>query len=110
MSHAAQMASAPPRRDARRTGWWRRHHDSAMSLLGAAPALVFLLVLYLLPMALLLGMSVEGGSLKHYEKALTDGLYVRVLLDTLLIAAYVSVACLLLGYPVAYFLSIAPAP
>jgi putative spermidine/putrescine transport system permease protein len=110
VNHAAELASAPPRRDARRTGWWRRHHDSAMSLLGAAPALLFLLVLYLLPMALLLAMSVEGGSLAHYEKALTDGLYVRVLLDTLLIAAYVSVACLILGYPVAYFLSIAPSP
>ena len=110
MSHAAQIASAPVRRDARRTGWWRRHHDSAMALLGATPALLFLLVLYLLPMALLLAMSVEGGSLAHYEKALTDGLYVRVLLDTLLIAAYVSVACLVLGYPVAYFLSIASSP
>ena len=27
--------------------------------------------------------SFEGGTLAHYEKALTDGLYVRVLLDTL---------------------------
>ncbi|MEO8280857.1 MAG: ABC transporter permease [Ideonella sp.] len=68
----------------------------------------FLFVLYLLPMAMLLAQSVEGGSLIHYQKALTDGLYVQVLLDTLLIAFYVSVACLVLGYPVAYFLTIAP--
>lgn len=48
--------------------------------------------------------------LRPLREALTDGLYVRVLVDTLLIAAYVSVACLLLGYPVAYFLSVAPGP
>ncbi len=91
-----------------RRSWLRRHHGSVMSLLPAVPAMAFLFVLYLLPMALLLVQSVEGGSLIHYEKALTDGLYVQVLLDTLLIALYVSVACLVLGYPVAYFLTVAP--
>lgn len=85
--------------------WWRRHHDNAGSLAAAAPALLFLGVLYFLPMVLLLSQSFEHGSLAHYEKALTDGLYVRVLLETLLVAAYVSIACLLLGYPVACFLS-----
>ncbi|MBK7472203.1 MAG: ABC transporter permease [Betaproteobacteria bacterium] len=70
--------------------------------------MLFLFVLYLLPMIMLLAQSVEGGTLVHYQKALTDGLYVGVLVDTLLIAAYVSLACLLLAYPVAYFLSIAP--
>jgi hypothetical protein len=57
--------------------------------------MLFLFVLYLLPMIMLLAQSVEGGTLVHYQKALTDGLYVRVLVDTLLIA-YVSLACLLL--------------
>lgn len=88
--------------------WWRRHHSGVMALLPAIPAMTFLFVLYLLPMVMLLAQSVEGGSLIHYQKALTDGLYVRVLLDTLLIAFYVSVACLVLGYPVAYFLTVAP--
>lgn len=91
-----------------RRSWWRRHHDSATSLFTATPAMVFLGLLYLLPMILLLSQSFEGSSLVHYRKALTDGLYVHVLLDTLLIAAYVCVACLVLGYPVAYFLSVAP--
>jgi len=89
-------------------GWWRRHREGAASLAAAAPAMLFLFVLYLLPMLMLLAQSVEGGTLAHYQKALTDGLYVGVLVDTLLIAAYVSIACLLLAYPVAYFLSIAP--
>jgi ABC-type spermidine/putrescine transport system permease subunit I len=97
------IASSSPRR-----WWWRRHRDNATSLFAAAPAMLFLGVLYFLPMVLLLSQSFENGSLVHYQKALTDGLYVRVLLDTLLVAAYVSIACLLLGFPVAYFLAAAP--
>jgi putative spermidine/putrescine transport system permease protein len=91
-----------------RAGWWRRHRENAKALLVVAPALLFLAFLYLLPMAMLLSQSVAGGSLANYEKALTDGLYVRVLLDTLLIAAYVSAICLVLGYPVAYLLAVTP--
>lgn len=56
-------------------------------------------------MAMLLAQSFEDGSLSAYEKALTDGLYVGVLIDTMLIGAYVSAVCLVLGYPVAYFLA-----
>jgi putative spermidine/putrescine transport system permease protein len=88
--------------------WWRRYRENVNSLLAAAPALLFLGFLYLVPMAMLLAQSVADGSLVHYEKALTDGLYVRVLVDTLLIAAYVSAICLVLGYPVAYLLAVAP--
>jgi ABC-type spermidine/putrescine transport system permease subunit I len=91
-------------------GWRRRHRASLLLLLAAAPALLFLLVFYLLPMALLLSQSFEDGTLAAYRKALTDGLYVGVLLDTMRIAAYVSAACLLLGYPLAYFLASAPSP
>ena len=112
MTGIADMRGAivPPARAGGREshGWWRRHREGAGSLFAAAPAMLFLFVLYLLPMIMLLAQSIEGGTLVHYEKALTDGLYVRVLVDTLLIAAYVSAACLLLAYPVAYFLTIAP--
>lgn len=90
--------------------WWRRRRPDLLLALAAVPALAFLFAFFLLPVALLLLQSVQGGSLAPYEKALTDGLYVGVLLDTMLIAAYVSAACLALGYPVAYFLASAPAP
>ncbi len=90
--------------------WWRGHRAGVFLALAAAPAMAFLLAFYLVPVGLLLLQSVEGGSLAAYDKALTDGLYVGVLLDTMLIAAYVSIVCLLLGYPVAYFLAAAPAP
>jgi putative spermidine/putrescine transport system permease protein len=89
---------------------WRRYRSTTFLLLVAAPAIVFLFVLYVMPMALLLAQSFEGGTFKHYQKALTDGLYVGVLADTMLIAAYVSGICLVLGYPVAYFLASTRAP
>ncbi len=52
-------------------------------------------------------LSVEGGTFANFEKALTEGLYVRVMLGTLEIGLYVSTICLVLGYPVAHFLATA---
>jgi len=97
-------AVAVPKRSSRA---WRAH---VPWLAFVSPALLFLLVLFVWPVLRLMLASVEGGSFAAYEKALTDGLYVQVLVDTALIAAYVSVICLVLGYPVAHFLSTARAP
>lgn len=72
--------------------------------IGIAP-IVLLLALFMVPVVRFLLFSIEGGSLAHYEKALTDGLYLKVLLDTLKIAGIVAVACLVLGYPLAYLLA-----
>ena len=104
------MTATQPRITTSRPRWWRRHRDNFGSLATAGPALLFLLVLYLIPMAMLLAQSFEGTSFPHYQKALTDDLYLRVLFDTLLIAACVSLLCLILAYPVAYALSILPPP
>lgn len=85
----------------RQLGRLRRHGGPI--LLGTPP-LFFLVVLFLVPVLRLLLLSVEGGTLAYYEKALTDRLYVQVLFNTVLIAVYVSGACFILGYPVAYLL------
>jgi ABC-type spermidine/putrescine transport system permease subunit I len=68
----------------------------------------FLLVLFIYPVVRFLMISVEGGTLAHFEKALLDGLYLRVLTDTFRIALIVTLISLLLGYPIAYFLASAP--
>jgi ABC-type spermidine/putrescine transport system permease subunit I len=81
--------------------------DAAPILLGIVPV-IFLAVYFVYPVARLLAMSIEGGSLAPYEKALTDGLYVQVLFETLRLALIVALICLILGYPVAYFLATAP--
>ncbi|MBI2205450.1 MAG: ABC transporter permease [Candidatus Rokubacteria bacterium] len=69
---------------------------------------LFLAALFVYPVARLMLFSVEGGSLKHFERALLDGLHVRVFIDTLRIASLVTLLSFLLGYPVAYFLASAP--
>lgn len=71
----------------------------------AAPALVFLLILFGYPILRLLMFSIEDGTFVHFEKALTEELYLQVLYDTLRIALVVTLFSLLLSYPLAYFLA-----
>ena len=100
MSTIASAQAAGPRRRAR-----LREHAGPLAF--ASLPLAFLLLLFLLPVARLMLLSVEGGTFATYERALTEGLYVRVLLATLQIGLYVSLICLALGYPVAHFLATA---
>jgi putative spermidine/putrescine transport system permease protein len=73
--------------------------------LTALPPLALLLVFFAYPVARFLLLSIEGGTFAHLEKAVADQLYLRVLTDTLLIALYVAVLCLVLAYPLAWFLA-----
>ena len=63
----------------------------------ALPALLLLFVFFLFPVVRLLGLSVEGGTFEWYAKALGEGLYLQVFLNTFEIALWVTVICLLLG-------------
>jgi ABC-type spermidine/putrescine transport system permease subunit I len=81
---------------------WRT--DAGPIALGAVPAL-FLGMYFLYPVARLLFMSVEDGSFAPYERALGDSLYAQVLIDTLGLALLIAALCLVLGYPLAYFLA-----
>jgi ABC-type spermidine/putrescine transport system permease subunit I len=82
--------------------------DAQVPLLQGAAPMAFLLVLFLYPVVRFLLISLEGGSLAQYDKALLDGLYLRVLIDTFRIALFVTAITLVLGYPVAWFLASAP--
>lgn len=86
----------------------RRGPGHGEPVLQATLPVLFLAVLFIYPVARFLLMSVEAGSLMHYEKALLDGLYLRVLIDTFRIALVVTLITLLLGFPLAYFLATAP--
>ncbi|MCC7271247.1 MAG: ABC transporter permease [Alphaproteobacteria bacterium] len=74
----------------------------------AAPAALLLAALFAYPLLDLLRLSLEHGSLAHYEAVFSGGLYVRVLWNTARIAVIVTVACAVLGYPLAHFLATAP--
>ena len=81
----------------------RRAVGSAIAL--SVPAMLLLLGLFAAPLLRLLALSVAGGSLVAYERALTNELYLRVIFETFKIAAIVTVLTLALGYPVAYVMA-----
>ncbi|HEY2617400.1 MAG TPA: ABC transporter permease subunit [Acetobacteraceae bacterium] len=77
------------------------------------PGLCYLLVFLLLPCLWLLSLSVEDAdtgafTLAAYARAFGVGVYTRVLSTTFLIALETTLLCLLLGYPIAYWLTRQP--
>ncbi|MBR0659822.1 ABC transporter permease [Neoroseomonas oryzicola] len=88
--------------DSRRT--IARRRETALFLL-AVPALLLLGIIFAWPVLRLLAMSVEDGTLANFEKATLDELYLYVLFDSVKIAAMVMAICLVVAYPVAFWLS-----
>jgi putative spermidine/putrescine transport system permease protein len=79
-----------------------------------APGVLFLVILLLVPCARLLSASLTdvgtgGLSLAAFSRAFSVPVYVKVLSNTFWIAIQVTFLCLLLGYPLAYWLSRQPA-
>ncbi|QRM30331.1 ABC transporter permease subunit [Microvirga sp. VF16] len=79
----------------------------------AAPGLAFLLIFFLVPVARLMGLSVqdaETGTLtgSHYARVFGTDVYFRVLLITFRIAGMTALLSLLFGYPLAYWLARLP--
>jgi ABC-type spermidine/putrescine transport system permease subunit I len=74
------------------------------------PALALLVVFFVLPLlkvALWSLLDARGGglTLAYYARAVSETIYLRVILNTFRISLYVTLICLLLGYPVAYLLA-----
>jgi putative spermidine/putrescine transport system permease protein len=97
---------------ARRRPWLDRVRMRAdgWSLL-ALPAVVFLGVFFLIPLVAMSLRSVTdppGAGLANYEQFFAEAAYVRVLMNTFWIALLATVACLVVGYPFAYLMTIVP--
>ncbi len=94
---AMQPARSSPAAEARRQGI----QNSRWLLV---PGLVFIAVLFMLPLGRMLELSIfdPGFTLAHYAEFFETSTYVRVMLNTVLLAVNVSLICLVLGYPVAY--------
>ena len=82
-------------------------------LLG--PYVLLLLVFFVAPLLLMLGISLSRESfgrleaaltLRHYVRFFTDSYYLDVLADTLWLGLLTTVVTLLLGYPLAYHLAL----
>ena len=71
------------------------------------PTLAFLLVFFILPVGYVLFLSVSSPtvSLDHFTRIFSTPLYLRVLWNTFLTSFFVTVFCLLLGYPLAYVIA-----
>ena len=92
----------------RRSARWER-----LGLLGlAAPALLLITLTMLLPVGWLFYLSVlsDAGdwSLEHYRRMWEQPSYGRTFLATFEVSALTTAICILLGYPLAYFLSEIP--
>ena len=77
----------------------------------ALPAVVFLGAFFLVPLLAMSARSVTdppGAGLANYEQFFAQAAYVRVLLNTFWIALIATVACLVIGYPFAYLMTIVP--
>ena len=75
------------------------------AFLLTAPGLIFLGLLFAMPLIQLFALSVEGGTTEWYAKVFADGLYTTIFIRTFQIALFVTVTALLIGYPVAFFLA-----
>jgi ABC-type spermidine/putrescine transport system permease subunit I len=81
--------------------------DELRHLLLVLPALVFLTLLFVVPLAAMLKLSLfdPGPTFRHYLEVAANPAYRRVLAITFETAAIVTALCLLLGYPLAYLMA-----
>lgn len=71
----------------------------------ALPTISVLLVLFVAPMLYVLANTLATDGLRHFIKFFTDSFYLDILKTTLAVSLKVTVICLLLGYPTAYFMA-----
>ena len=89
-------------------------YSRAYKTIVSAPPLLWVGLFLLLPYTLMFahsfwmvrdGFLVHQWNLQNYHKLITNSLYVEVLFRTMRIAASVTLCSILLGYPLAYFVS-----
>lgn len=83
-----------------------------------APALLLLLVAFVVPVGMMVPMSfrpyvplvgiTDGFTVRYYTKLLTDSYYLEIIGRTLALGVMVTLATLVIGYPVALFLARTP--
>jgi putative spermidine/putrescine transport system permease protein len=89
------------------SGWWL-----------LVPALLLLLVVFVVPVAMMVPMSfrpyvplvgiTDGFTARYYTRLLTDSYYLEIIGRTLALGFTVTLATLVIGYPVAFFLARTP--
>ncbi|SMF25278.1 putative spermidine/putrescine transport system permease protein [Tistlia consotensis] len=87
-----------------------RRREQALMLLLASPAFLIILGLLLVPLGWLVWQSfqADGFTLQHYRRILAEPVYWNTFATTFRISGIVTLAALLLGYPLAYAAASAP--
>jgi len=86
----------------------RRHSRNKMAVLAALPLIVFLLLFFIGPIASFLREAFYADdqlSLANFQHLVNTPIYRIVLVNTLTIAAAVTVACVVISYPLAYLMA-----
>ena len=82
-----------------------RYYSPAASLGLAAPLVAVLMAGFLYPVMRLVVLSFSGGTFDHYRRIFAEPLHLGVLLSTIEIAFMVTIASLILGFPIAYLMT-----
>ncbi|MFH1930524.1 MAG: ABC transporter permease [Pseudomonadota bacterium] len=71
------------------------------------PALLFLLTIYVYPLAKMILMSLfdPDFTLKHYQEFISTSVYIKVFYNTIKISFFSTLICLFVGYPVSFLLA-----
>jgi putative spermidine/putrescine transport system permease protein len=99
-------ASVHAHRSYARASWAQRRPD-AMWLLVLVPAILFLVAFFLYPLmkVLLQSVFIPRFSLANYQKILGESTYLYLIWNTIRISFEVAIGTLLVGYPIAVWLS-----
>lgn len=71
------------------------------------PAIAVLVFFFVIPLLTFLWQSLfdPDFTLEHYARAFTRPIYVKILWRTLLVSAYTTIGCLVIGYPIAFIMA-----
>jgi putative spermidine/putrescine transport system permease protein len=84
-----------------------RRGEAITAALLFAPCVAFLLALFILPVIYVLALSVTdpAPSVQHFVRIFTVPIYLKILWNTFFTSLLVTLACLALGYPLAYVIA-----
>ncbi|QGX97087.1 ABC transporter permease [Roseovarius faecimaris] len=99
--------------DMNAAGLRRDERLERLKLFGlSSPALILVLIILVLPVGWLFYVSFVGAngefSLENYERMIKRKSYIRIFMTTFQVSLLTTALCILIGYPLAYFLSQLP--
>lgn len=88
---------------------WSQRYPSVVWLAFVMPLGIYLLVFYAVPILRVVAESVSFPHLtaRYYGRAFSDLTYLKIIYDTLKVSAIVAIVSVIIGYPIAYWMTTA---